>query len=80
MKQLTTVIKSIIDTESLPNFMRKQREARGLTQEEVAEIAGVSKSTYRRYEKGEHTPSLAQIEWILGALGYNVAIVVCKKK
>lgn len=80
MKQLTTLIESIIDTESLPVFLRKQREAKGLTQVELAELAGISKTAYRRYETGKLSPKLVVIEWILEALGYSTAIVVCKSK
>ncbi|MCL2542284.1 MAG: helix-turn-helix domain-containing protein [Nocardioidaceae bacterium] len=36
--------------------LRRAREARGLSQERVAQIAGVSAFTYFKFEKGESRP------------------------
>jgi len=40
------------------------RERRGLTQREVGDYVGVSRSNVTRWERGEHRPQLATIEKI----------------
>lgn len=44
--------------ESVTNTVQKLRLARGLTQEELAEKAGVSRQTVIAIEKGNYTPSV----------------------
>ncbi len=69
----------MFDLETLPLFLQKQRKRLGLTQEQVAEAAGVHKSTYIRYEKGEQAPNLLIASWVLGALGCDMQIIVIHK-
>lgn len=42
----------------LTNSLKKIREQRGLTQEQVAETVGVSRQTIIAIEKGNYDPSL----------------------
>ena len=37
------------------NVLRKVREARGLSQEEFAELCDISRAYYGRIERGEHS-------------------------
>lgn len=47
-----------IRMESIINVVQKLRMNRGLTQEELAEKAGVSRQTVIAIEKGNYTPSV----------------------
>ncbi|AHF80885.1 MULTISPECIES: helix-turn-helix transcriptional regulator [Thermococcus] len=42
----------------MKNKLRELREARGLTQEELAKILGVTRQTIIAIEKGKYDPSL----------------------
>ncbi|NJE08045.1 transcriptional regulator [Thermococcus sp. M39] len=42
----------------MKNHLRELREARGLTQEELAKILGVTRQTIIAIEKGKYDPSL----------------------
>ncbi|OGG59818.1 transcriptional regulator [Candidatus Kaiserbacteria bacterium RIFCSPHIGHO2_01_FULL_56_24] len=44
--------------ESVSNMVQKLRMNRGLTQEELAQKAGVSRQTVIAIEKGNYTPSV----------------------
>ena len=79
MKQEKELI-SIVDSVALPMFLRKVRASQELTQEEVADKAGVAKSTYARYERGIQSPSLLLIEYVLNALGYDMRLVLTRRK
>lgn len=74
-KQIVTPI----DPVSLPIFLKKRRQALGLTQEQVAERAGIHKSTYTRYELGKATPNLLLAGWVLGALGCDLELVIIRR-
>ena len=50
-------------------FLRQQR---GLTQEELAAVVGVSPSTVRRWEWGKHEPKLSDIPKLAAALGVTL--------
>lgn len=41
--------------------LKELREAKGLTQKEVAEIIGYSEISYARYEKGEREPDISTL-------------------
>ncbi len=45
--------------EQLQNTVREQRSHKGVTQEELADAAGVSRQTVIAIEKGNYTPSVA---------------------
>ena len=52
--------------------MREIREAKNLTQQEVAEIAGVHNSLISRLENGETAGSVKTLRKIAAALGVTV--------
>lgn len=70
---------SILDIDTLPDFLRYHRQALGLTQQELADKVDISKSTYCRYEQGKQVPNLFFTECMLNALGYTFNIVTTKK-
>ena len=41
------------------HWLRQAREEKKLSQEQVADILGLNRATYCRYERGERTPSPA---------------------
>lgn len=52
--------------------LKKQREAQGKTQKEVAELAGVSFRGYQNYELGIRKPSVDVAQRIAKALNSTV--------
>ena len=55
------------------NILRKTREARHLTQEEFAELCGISRAYYGRIERGEHSVTLELCKRISDATGITLA-------
>lgn len=51
------------------------RKARGLTQENVAELAGISYHGYQKYEYGERVPTILNQRKISQALGANTFLI-----
>ena len=51
--------------------LRNYREAAGLTQLQVAERLGITKSTYCNYESGKREPDVAKIKKIAKAIGIS---------
>lgn len=51
--------------------IRKFRTEKGLSQKELAKMAGLSEPAIRNYELGNRTPSDKQIDAIAGALDIN---------
>ncbi|MBD5153247.1 MAG: helix-turn-helix transcriptional regulator [Oscillibacter sp.] len=49
--------------------VKQYREAKGYTQEELAELVGVAKTTITGYERGNRAPDVAKIKKIAAALG-----------
>ncbi len=59
---------------SISNLVREARRRAGLTQAELAERAGVPKSTVGRIESGARTPSTEMVERLVRASGLNVSV------
>jgi transcriptional regulator with XRE-family HTH domain len=59
---------------SLANLVREARRRAGLTQAELAEQAGVPKSTVGRIESGARTPSTKLAERLIRAAGFEVTV------
>jgi transcriptional regulator with XRE-family HTH domain len=53
--------------------VKQERERRGLTQEELASKAGISRGYLARLETGRHDPKLSALEKIAKALRIDVA-------
>ena len=54
------------------NRLRECREARQLSQEQLAHLCGVSYSTYRRYESGDNEPLLSVSAKLARELGVSL--------
>lgn len=55
------------------NVLRKYREGRGLSQDEFAELCGISRAYYGRIERGEHSPTLEKCQQIASTLNIRLA-------
>lgn len=55
----------------LPN-LRRLRLAKGMTQAQLAEAAGIARLTYRKIESGESIPKVSTLQKIAGALGVKL--------
>lgn len=64
----------MVDTELLAKAIRAARKEAGLTQKELAELAGVSERTLRDLERGTGNPSLAAVIGITNVLGLRMVI------
>ena len=54
-------------------LLRHERQRLGLSQVRVAEIAGISPETLRKYESGGRTPNRATLDRVIGALQLSQA-------
>ena len=59
---------------SISNIVREARRRSGLSQAELAERAGVPKSTVGRIESGARVPSTEMVERLVRAAGWNVSV------
>jgi DNA-binding XRE family transcriptional regulator len=59
----------------LASALIKARIAKKMTQTEVAEIAGVSRTVVARLESGTTNPTLGTVSRVANALGQNVTLV-----
>lgn len=60
--------RGFLDEAAWHDLIRAERRRLGITQTELAERAGLSPETVRKYESGSRTPSRASIDRVLGAL------------
>jgi transcriptional regulator with XRE-family HTH domain len=56
------------------NIVREARRRSGLSQAELAERAGVPKSTVGRIESGARVPSTDMVERLVQAAGWNLSV------
>lgn len=54
------------------HLIERAREERGLTQAELAEAAGTSRTTLNAYERGRKFPTAATLQRILDAAGFEL--------
>ena len=59
---------------TIPDQIRKAREAGGLSQEQAAAKAGVVGSTWSRWERGETEPTFEQLGKIAKLLGVSLGV------
>ena len=60
----------------LKDRLREMRIGKGMTQDEIAEAAGVSVKTLQRYEAGQSAPSAKKIKALAAALGTTGAYLM----
>ena len=63
----------------LGQYLRQLRKARGLTLEQAAEAAGLSRSAVNRWETGVNQPRLPELNALLGALGADAQRSVLRR-
>lgn len=64
--------RSVRQQEGVGQRLRTERRARGLTQAELAERAGIALETVSRIEQGHTRPTIRTLDKIAGALGIPV--------
>ncbi len=60
-------------SQTIGEKIREIRKARGLTQKELGEKAGIAEPTIRRYELGKLNPKIETVKKIADALGVDAA-------
>ena len=65
---------AIVRTMSIVNIVREARRRSGLTQAELADRAGVPKSTVGRIESRARVPSTAMVERLVQAAGWKLSV------
>ena len=55
-------------TQSFAKVLRTEREARGISQEALGQLAGLHRTYVSMLERGIHSPSLAAIEALAASL------------
>lgn len=58
---------------ALGNVLRKYREGRNLSQDEFAELCGISRAYYGRIERGEHSLTVEKCHRIASVLNIRLA-------
>ncbi len=61
---------------SIAQKLKTTRKEYGLTQQQVADLAGVSDRTVRKLEQGETSPSLKALLAVAVTLGLEVQVVL----
>ena len=61
-------------------FVKKKREARRITQRQLANYAQVSRTLINRIEKGDQNLRLVTLNKILNVFGYRTGIVSMQNK
>ncbi len=56
-------------------ILKKEREARNLTQGQLAELSGISERSISHWESGNRKPHFDNIESVLEVLGLKIEIV-----
>jgi len=66
-----------LDTrESLGDFIKRERLAREWSQQRLGDKAGISHTTIGRIERGQIEPEMNTMTCLLGALEYELRLVV----
>lgn len=61
---------------NIAETIKKERKMSGLSQEELAELSGVSIKTLQRWEWGQRVPRADELDRLAFALGTNVADLI----
>lgn len=61
-------------THKLLTFLWGEMNAQQVSQEDVAERAGVSSSAMRKWRNGSRKPNLIDLEAIFNVLGYQITV------
>ena len=66
---------SFIPMDDYAEIIVAERKRQNMTQQDLADIAGVSNSTIRKIESGKANPSLSAVLMITNALGMKMGFV-----
>lgn len=58
---------------SLAENLKRIRKSRGLTQEELADVSGLSRASIQVYEQGKYEPKLDALQRLSAALRCNIS-------
>ncbi len=86
-KEDSQFYKSVINIEYIQNNVRKSlvreytylRKLKGLTQAEVAERAGISRTNISRFESGEYNPTLEMLVKLATAMDLDIFVTLKPK-
>ncbi|MCU7492367.1 MAG: helix-turn-helix transcriptional regulator [Ignavibacteria bacterium] len=65
-----------MDKEELGKYIKARRSILGISQNDLAEIAGISIRSLKDIETGKGNPTLEQLKKILGPLGLHISLEV----
>lgn len=60
----------------IPKIISERRKALGITQTELAEMAGVGIATVKDIERGKGNPSLKTLEQLCTVLGFEIELKI----
>lgn len=66
---------TVINSDNVGKWFRRERVRRKLTMDEVAEMTGLSKSTIVRLETTDHTPAMYTVEQVVKLFGKRLVII-----
>lgn len=69
----------IPDMDALRRTMRDSRQAQGLTQEQLAQRAGVNHRSVSAIERGDMDPSMRTLLLLFGVLGIGLGLLLMTK-
>jgi y4mF family transcriptional regulator len=69
---------SIMGIKELGSMLKQRRKDLGITQPHLAEIAGISKNTLYKLERGESNPSWEIVLKLMDVLGLSLQLEVKK--
>ena len=69
-----------LSTKRLSETVKKLRESKGLTQENLGDLTGINRIMIGRIEREDFTPSIAQFEALSNVLGFDPADMFVEKE
>lgn len=69
---LNKVVNDINELQTISGFIKNIRKMRRLTQQDLAEMVGITSKTLSNIELGQANPSYSTIEKLLDVLGYKL--------
>lgn len=65
-----------MDVAELGGFIRASRKEKGLTQQDLADLAGVSDRFLRELEKGKPSAEIGRVIAVLSTLGFDLEPII----
>lgn len=62
----------------IPKIISERRKTLGITQIELAEMAGIGVATVKDIERGKGNPSLRTLESLCAVLGFEIRLTIKK--